>query len=195
MHKTQTGAEGVGETRGCKRGGTYGAAAVNTTQDGSCSERGRVAGDCDQWAGAAARELDKCRRARAAPEGLGYDDSRLIARRRGEQAAEALVLCRGFRQWHELQVPAETACEANREPDRLVSRNGVESAYDGPLGADEVVPVRDHLGVARGVGQLGRQNHAGIVREYLPRGHGAGYAIAEETSTLRWEVAWVRLVI
>jgi len=41
------------------------------------------------------------------------------------------------------------AREASREPDRLVSRVGIESAHDGLVDADELAPLRDHLGVAR----------------------------------------------
>jgi len=102
----------------------------------------------------------------------------LIACRRGEQAAQALVPRRGVRQWHERELPSEAAREATREADRLVLRIGVETAHDGMLDAGELVLLRDALGVARGIGQLGRPNHAGIVREHPSFGHGARYASA-----------------
>ena len=44
------------------------------------------------------------------------------------------------------------------------------------LDADELVPLRDPLGVGRGIGRVGNPNHAGIVREHAPFGHGARYA-------------------
>jgi hypothetical protein len=110
---------------------------------------------------AASRERSTSRGVRAAQDGRGYDEPGLIARRRCEQPAQALVLRGGLWQGHEQQSPPEAAREASREPDRLVSRVNVESAHDGLFDADELAPLRDHFGAARGVGQLGHRNPCG----------------------------------